>query len=136
MEEWITNRRGAHRSKWPFEKLAGFRERHATWALTQPNLIGGDYNLLSLPERRPISRLHLLPVGSRMRLSPRTRAYLRSSLAGFCYRARPKDLLCSGACQRAGWRGPLEPLSNFMTNPAGSAIVNAVRPIRQIVHGE
>lgn len=29
--------------------------------------------------------------------------------------------------------GALEPLANFMTNPAGSAIVNAVGPIRQIV---
>lgn len=32
--------------------------------------------------------------------------------------------------------GPLEPLASFMTNPAGSAIVNAVGPIRQIVKGE
>ncbi len=31
--------------------------------------------------------------------------------------------------------GVLEPLSAFMTNPAGSAIVNAVGPIRQIVQG-
>ena len=29
--------------------------------------------------------------------------------------------------------GPLDPLAAFMTNPAGSAIVNAVGPIRQIV---
>jgi YVTN family beta-propeller protein len=33
-------------------------------------------------------------------------------------------------------KGALEPLSAFMTNPAGSAIVNAVGPIRQIVRGE
>ncbi|MBB4291496.1 YVTN family beta-propeller protein [Rhizobium leguminosarum] len=32
--------------------------------------------------------------------------------------------------------GPLEGLSNFMTNPAGSAIVNAVGPIRQIVEAD
>ena len=32
--------------------------------------------------------------------------------------------------------GPLQPLAAFMTNPAGSAIVNAIGPIRQIVHGE
>jgi len=32
--------------------------------------------------------------------------------------------------------GPLEPLANFTTNPAGAAIVNAVGPIRQIVQGE
>jgi YVTN family beta-propeller protein len=32
--------------------------------------------------------------------------------------------------------GGLEPLSAFTTNPAGSAIVNALGPIRQIVRGE
>ena len=31
--------------------------------------------------------------------------------------------------------GALEPLESFMTNPAGSAIVNAVGPIRQVVQG-
>jgi YVTN family beta-propeller protein len=31
--------------------------------------------------------------------------------------------------------GALEPLQAFMTNPAGSAIVNAVGPIRQVVQG-
>jgi YVTN family beta-propeller protein len=37
---------------------------------------------------------------------------------------------------RADGAGPLEALSAFMTNPAGSAIVNAVGPIRQVVQGE
>src|SRR6476661_8817771 len=32
--------------------------------------------------------------------------------------------------------GPLEPLAAFMTNPAGSAIVNATGAIRQVVRGE
>jgi YVTN family beta-propeller protein len=32
--------------------------------------------------------------------------------------------------------GPLQALSSFTTNPAGSAIVNAVGPIRQIVHAD
>jgi len=32
--------------------------------------------------------------------------------------------------------GTLEPLQAFMTNPAGSAIVNAIGPIRQVVRGE
>ncbi len=31
--------------------------------------------------------------------------------------------------------GALQPLANFTTNPAGSAIVNAIGPIRQIVQG-
>jgi len=32
--------------------------------------------------------------------------------------------------------GALEPLATFTTNPAGSAIVNALGPIRQVVRGE
>jgi hypothetical protein len=32
--------------------------------------------------------------------------------------------------------GPVQPLASFTTNPAGSAIVNAVGPIRQIVLGD
>jgi hypothetical protein len=32
--------------------------------------------------------------------------------------------------------GVLEPLSAFTTNPAGSAIVNALGPIRQMVQGQ
>jgi hypothetical protein len=36
----------------------------------------------------------------------------------------------SGKPRRVG-----EPLQSFMTNPAGSAIVNAVGPIRQVVQG-
>jgi hypothetical protein len=36
----------------------------------------------------------------------------------------------------ASGSGALQPLQGFMTNPAGSAIVNAIGPIRQIVRGE
>ncbi|QIG51006.1 hypothetical protein G5V57_26720 [Nordella sp. HKS 07] len=32
--------------------------------------------------------------------------------------------------------GTVEPLASFMTNPAGSAVVNATGPIRQIVQGD
>lgn len=34
---------------------------------------------------------------------------------------------------RADGSGALQPLANFLTNPAGAAIVNAIGPIRQIV---
>ncbi len=37
---------------------------------------------------------------------------------------------------RADGSGVLDPLASFMTNPAGSAIVNAIGPIRQVVQGE
>ena len=46
---------------------------------------------------------------------------------------RPYVLALSG---RADGGGKLEPLASFTTNPAGSAIVNAVGPIRQVVQGE
>ena len=36
---------------------------------------------------------------------------------------------------RADGRGKLEPLTSFMTNQAGAAVVNADGPIRQIVQG-
>jgi hypothetical protein len=39
------------------------------------------------------------------------------------------------AADRDG-QGPLQPLAAFTTNPAGSAIVDAVGPIRQLVQGE
>ena len=37
---------------------------------------------------------------------------------------------------RADGGGAVEPLASFVTNPAGSAIVNAAGPIRQIVRGD
>jgi YVTN family beta-propeller protein len=45
----------------------------------------------------------------------------------------PKKPYVLALARRADGGGTLEPLSGFMTNPAGSAIVNAVGPIRQIV---
>jgi hypothetical protein len=32
--------------------------------------------------------------------------------------------------------GALQPLATFITNPAGSAIVNTLGPLRQVVQGE
>jgi YVTN family beta-propeller protein len=45
----------------------------------------------------------------------------------------PKSPYLLALSDKPDGRGALEPLANFMTNPAGSAIVNAVGPIRQIV---
>lgn len=45
----------------------------------------------------------------------------------------PKKPYFVGLSEHADGRGPLQPLAAFMTNPAGSAIVNAVGPIRQLV---
>ena len=49
---------------------------------------------------------------------------------------RPKHPYVLALAAKADGSGPLEPLANFTTNPAGSAIVNAAGPIRQVVSGE
>jgi YVTN family beta-propeller protein len=48
----------------------------------------------------------------------------------------PKQPYVLALASRADGSGALEPLASFTTNPAGSAIVNAVGPIRQVVQGE
>ncbi len=48
---------------------------------------------------------------------------------------QPKRPYVLALAPQPSGEGMLEPLSAFMTNPAGSAIVNAVGPIRQIVQG-
>lgn len=48
----------------------------------------------------------------------------------------PKKPYFIGLSDRADGHGPLQPLASFMTNPAGSAIVNAAGPIRQLVQTE
>jgi YVTN family beta-propeller protein len=45
----------------------------------------------------------------------------------------PKKPYILALAETASGRGALQPLSAFMTNPAGSAIVNAAGPIKQIV---
>jgi hypothetical protein len=48
----------------------------------------------------------------------------------------PKQPYLLALAARPDGGGTLEPLSAFMTNPAGSAIVNAVGPIRQVVQSD
>lgn len=47
----------------------------------------------------------------------------------------PQKPYALALADRADGTGTLEPLSAFVTSPAGAAIVTAVGPIRQIVHG-
>src|ERR1700751_3850831 len=56
---------------------------------------------------------------------------LEASVTGL----EPKHPYVLAFSERADGGGKLEPLEGFMTNPAGSAIVNAIGPIRQIVQG-
>jgi len=55
---------------------------------------------------------------------------LQASVTGL----EPKHKYVLALADRADGGGSLQPLAAFMTNPAGSAIVNATGPIRQIVH--
>jgi YVTN family beta-propeller protein len=57
---------------------------------------------------------------------------LQASVTGL----QPKRSYVLGLSHQADGSGDLEPLSAFTTNPAGSAIVNAVGPFRQVVQGE
>lgn len=56
---------------------------------------------------------------------------LQASVTGL----EPRKPYVLAFSEHADGRGKLDPLSAFMTNPAGSAIVNANGPIRQIVQG-
>jgi YVTN family beta-propeller protein len=57
---------------------------------------------------------------------------LQASVTGL----EPKKVYVLALSSKADGSGPLQGLSNFMSNPAGSAIVNAVGPIRQIVESK
>ncbi|MFG1421756.1 YncE family protein [Roseixanthobacter liquoris] len=57
---------------------------------------------------------------------------LQASVTGLM----PKKPYVLALASEADGKGTLEPLSAFMTNPAGSAIVNAAGPIRQIVQND
>ncbi|HEV2160030.1 YncE family protein [Bradyrhizobium sp.] len=54
---------------------------------------------------------------------------LQASVTGL----QPKQKYVLALAEHGDGSGPLQPLAAFMTNPAGSAIVNAAGPIRQIV---
>jgi hypothetical protein len=57
---------------------------------------------------------------------------LQASVTGLA----PKKPYVLALANQADGKGPLQPLAAFMTNPAGSAIVNANGPIRQIVQSD
>ncbi len=57
---------------------------------------------------------------------------LQASVTGL----EPKQAYVLALASGRNSEGSLEPLAAFMTNPAGSAIVNATGAIRQVVHGE
>lgn len=66
------------------------------------------------------------------RPSPCSSQILQASATGL----EPKESYLLALADQADGKGKLEPLTQFMTNPAGAAIVNAVGPIRQIVDAQ
>jgi YVTN family beta-propeller protein len=57
---------------------------------------------------------------------------LEASVTGL----EPKKPYVLALAEHEGGKGVLQPLSSFMTNPAGAAIVNTTGPIRQIVQSD
>lgn len=57
---------------------------------------------------------------------------LQASVTGL----EPKQPYVLGLSRRPDGSGAMEPLAAFTTNAAGSAVVNAIGPIRQVVRGE
>jgi hypothetical protein len=49
---------------------------------------------------------------------------------------QPKQPYVLALAENRDGTGALEPLQQFMTNPAGAAIVNAIGPIRQLVESD
>ena len=90
------------------------------------------------------AHISLTPVGSGRRADRETKPtsvslfeqgltqVLQASVTGL----EPKKTYVLALAQKPDGGGALEPLSTFTTNPTGSAIVNAVGPIRQMVQGE
>lgn len=94
----------------------------------------GRSNLDALPKTTDTTRLKLgykgKPGASSVTLFDQgLTQVLQASVTGL----EPKTKYVLALAEKADGSGKLEGLSNFMTNPAGSAIVNAVGPIRQIV---
>jgi YVTN family beta-propeller protein len=106
-----------------------------------PNAVpegNGTTNLQPLGVAGMSTHLALRPADGQDRGNPPTSVSLfdqgltqvvQASVTGL----QPKKPYVLALARQADGGGALEPLSAFMTNPAGSAIVNAVGPIRQIV---
>jgi YVTN family beta-propeller protein len=100
----------------------------------------GTENLRPLGVAGQSTQLWLAPPGRKVENAPTSISLsdqglvqvLEASVTGL-EPGKPYVLALSGETSGAG---VLEPLQGFMTNPAGSAIVNAIGPIRQVVRGE
>jgi hypothetical protein len=100
----------------------------------------GTENLQPLGTAGLSTQLWLAPAGQKAEKAPTSVSLsdqglvqvLEASVTGL----EPVKPYVLALSSEASGAGVLEPLQAFMTNPAGSAIVNAIGPIRQVVRGE
>ncbi|WP_457095488.1 YncE family protein [Lysobacter sp. P5_B9] len=99
---------------------------------------GGSAGLQPLGMAAMATQLKLVAPGSKGELAPTTVSLfdqgltqvLQASVTGL----EPKQPYVLALSAKPDGSGTLEPVAMFKTNPRGSAIVNAVGPIRQLVH--
>jgi YVTN family beta-propeller protein len=100
----------------------------------------GMQNLQPLGMAGMALHLTLAPLGDRSGKAPTSVALFDQGLTQVLETAvtglAPKEAYVLALSRRADGKGPLQPLASFTTNPAGSAIVNAVGPIRQLVRND
>ena len=99
----------------------------------------GTQNLVPLGKAGEAGHLTLAAKGSKDKTPTSVTLFdqgltqvLQASVTGL----EPKKPYVLALSDKEDGSGPLEGLANFMSNPAGSAIVNAVGPIRQIVEAK
>jgi len=97
----------------------------------------GMRNLQPLGVSSMAAHLELAPLGAKGGQAPTSVALFDQGLSQVLQAAvtglKPKQSYVLALSASDNGEGALEPLASFTTNPAGSAIVNAVGPIRQIV---
>jgi YVTN family beta-propeller protein len=100
----------------------------------------GMQNLQPLGTAGMAVHLTLAPPGRKSGRAPTSVALFDQGLTQVLEAAvtglAPKEAYVLALSGRADGKGALQPLAAFTTNPAGSAIVNAVGPIRQIVRND
>lgn len=97
----------------------------------------GTQNLQPLGVAGQVSHLTLAPAGASAAAAPTSVSLfdqglvqvLQASVTGL----QPKAPYVLALADNADGSGNVQPLASFMTNPAGSAIVNSIGPIRQVV---
>ncbi len=95
---------------------------------------GGRDNLMPLGLAGEVVHIALAPGGGKAQTNISLfNQGLVQVLQGAVTGLKPKSHYMLGLADRAEGGGKIQPLLDFMTNPAGAAIINTVGPIRQVV---